>query len=217
MGLRSIHPLFNGERRFEKTGLCVYISNLMNSLHGFIAGDSFIECFNLTSCRSKLLTAAKTEASVLELNKHHGTKHFNKWFQKTYEFGKLGPTVLTLNKDTERCSNQIFVTHVHFINDRYDSESESDESVSQPTGRELIDLASHLAIFLKKIPAGEQLLEAWLYLGFMKRHRDICFLKPRSLSMSRAKSVTPESLDNYFKKLEDTPSKYNFHISPQHI
>ena len=75
------------------------------------------------------------------------------------------------------------------------------------TRTELINLASDMAYFLSKLPQDQTLSEAWLYLGFLKRNKDISFLKPRSLNMSRAKSVTPETVEKYFQNLNDILEK----------
>ena len=83
--------------------------------------------------------------------------------------------------------------------------------------RELLQLSSDMAHFLGKIPIDKQLSEAWLYLGFMKRHNDIAFIKPRPLNISRAKSVTEEAVDLYFQNLSEILVKYNLLDSPELI
>ena len=85
------------------------------------------------------------------------------------------------------------------------------------TRRELINLATDMAHSLKKLPEDKSLSEAWLYLGFLKRHSDITFLKPRSLSMSRAKAVTKENIDTYFSNLKNIMDKYSLHDQPELI
>ena len=82
------------------------------------------------------------------------------------------------------------------------------------TRTELIHLATDMAHFLSKLPQDRTLSEAWLYLGFLKRNRDISLLKPRSLNMSRAKSVTPETVEKYFQNLKDILDKYDLLASP---
>ena len=83
--------------------------------------------------------------------------------------------------------------------------------------RELLQLSSDMTQFLGKIPIDKQLSEAWLYLGFMKRHNDIAFIKPRPLNISRAKSVTEEAVGQYFQNLSDILIKYNLLDSPELI
>ena len=85
------------------------------------------------------------------------------------------------------------------------------------TRRELINLATDMAHYLKKLPEDKSLSEAWLYLGFLKRHSNITFLKPRSLSMCRAKAVTKENIDTYFSNLKSIMDKYNLHEKPELI
>ena len=82
---------------------------------------------------------------------------------------------------------------------------------------ELPQLSSDMAHFLEKIPIDKQLSETWLYLGFMKRHNDIAFIKPRPFNISRAKFVTEEAVGQYFQNLSDILIKYNLLDSPELI
>ena len=83
--------------------------------------------------------------------------------------------------------------------------------------RELLQLSSDMAHFLGKLPNDKQLSERWLYAGFLKRHRDITFIKPRPLNISRAKSVTEDAVEQYFQNLNDILVKYNLLESPELI
>ena len=82
------------------------------------------------------------------------------------------------------------------------------------TRTELINLASDMAHFLAKLPLDKTISAAWLYLGFLKRNKDISFSKLRSLNMSCAKSVTPETVEKYFQNLYDILEKYDLLFSP---
>jgi hypothetical protein len=85
------------------------------------------------------------------------------------------------------------------------------------TRREFINLATDMAHYLKLLDEDKKLSEAWLYLGFLKRHENMTFKKPCSLSSQRAKSVTQEVIDNYFTNLTNIFTKYNFASMPQNI
>ena len=85
------------------------------------------------------------------------------------------------------------------------------------TRRELLNLATDMGHYLGKLPVEKQLSEAWLYHGFLRRHNNITFVKPRSLSMPRAKSVTKENLDKYFQNLKQILDKHNLHNCPELI
>ena len=49
----------------------------------------------------------------------------------------------------------------------------------------------------------------------MKWYNDIAFIKPRSLNISRAKSVTEEAVDQYFQNLSEILVKDNLRDSPE--
>ena len=82
---------------------------------------------------------------------------------------------------------------------------------------ELIVIASDMAHFLKLLPPSDRLSESWLYAGFLKRHKEITFVKPRSLNISQAKSVSEENVATYFDNLHDILLKYDLLSSPHLI
>ena len=82
---------------------------------------------------------------------------------------------------------------------------------------ELRELATDTAIYLGKWNDKEKLLgRKWLK-GFLRRWPDMKALKPRSLSMIRAKAVSREVIENYYNNLEQILNKYELSDKPHRI
>jgi len=76
---------------------------------------------------------------------------------------------------------------------------------------ELRVLATDTAIFSGKLNKNAKLLsEMWL-IRFLRRHPSLKGLKPRGLSLVRAKAVSPEIVQNYYEELDKVLKKYDLH------
>ena len=62
---------------------------------------------------------------------------------------------------------------------------------------QVIHIATDMATYTGR---SQSLTFNWFY-GFMKRWPELKVIKPRSLSMTRAKASTAENLRNYFEEL----------------
>lgn len=66
---------------------------------------------------------------------------------------------------------------------------------------ELRILVKDTSVFSGKLPKSKRLSEMWL-VRFLKRHPDLKGLKPRTLSLIRAKAVSAETVAAYYKELD---------------
>ena len=79
------------------------------------------------------------------------------------------------------------------------------------------DYADALGKNLRSEHASGQLSNNWFY-GFLGRWEDqIKLVKPQKLSVSRAKSASPQNLSNYFKELSTVMTNNNLHNKPARI
>lgn len=85
------------------------------------------------------------------------------------------------------------------------------------TNRELKRLASDTAVFAGKRPQDSNILGQSWFEGFLKRHPDLKGLKPRSLTLTRAKAVSEDVIDNYYTELKRVLDTYNLHDKPHRI
>lgn len=82
---------------------------------------------------------------------------------------------------------------------------------------ELRLLATDTAVFSGKLPNNSKLLsEMWL-VRFLKRHPDLKGLKPRSLSLVRAKAVSAETVAAYYQELNTVLQQYDLLTKPHRI
>ena len=82
---------------------------------------------------------------------------------------------------------------------------------------DLRNIATDLAIYLKKkCDDGKLLSEHWLY-GYLSRNPTLKVSKPKSLSMVRARSATKETIDDYFNELGHILDKYHLKNAPHRI
>ena len=82
---------------------------------------------------------------------------------------------------------------------------------------ELRVLATDTAVFLGKLKDKSKLLsEMWL-VRFLKRRTDLKGLKPRSLSIVRAKAVSAETVAAYYNELRQVLEKYDLLTKPHRI
>ncbi|XP_053379621.1 jerky protein homolog-like [Mercenaria mercenaria] len=85
------------------------------------------------------------------------------------------------------------------------------------TNVQLQHIAGELAYDLGKKGNNKPISNNWLY-AFKKRweHR-LASLKPQKLDSNRARSTTPEVLQNYYTNLKQVYDKYELHDKPQNI
>ena len=81
------------------------------------------------------------------------------------------------------------------------------------TRRELAELAGETAFFLNKRDTSAPLHDKCVY-DFLKRWPELKIMKPKGLSMVRARSATRETLDNYYKELLRIIQKYKLLEKP---
>ncbi|KAI0235680.1 hypothetical protein LSAT2_013758, partial [Lamellibrachia satsuma] len=84
------------------------------------------------------------------------------------------------------------------------------------TRRELAELAGETAFFLNKRDTSAPLHDKWVY-DFLKRWPELKIMKPKGLSMVRARSATRETLDNYYRELLRIFQKYKLLEKPHRI
>ena len=68
----------------------------------------------------------------------------------------------------------------------------------------------------KVVPATEQLSNCWFY-GFLKRWPELKVVKPKKLTISRAKSASNEVLSKYYTELGNILSTNNLTNKPERI
>lgn len=74
--------------------------------------------------------------------------------------------------------------------------------------QEVIDLATHYAIFKgMRNKDGPPLSAMWFY-SFIKRHNDLELIKPRKLTHTRAKFASAEKINKYFRELKTIITKH---------
>jgi hypothetical protein len=82
--------------------------------------------------------------------------------------------------------------------------------------KEIVDIASDYTVTLGKRTVEKPLTLNWFH-GFMKRWPELRVVKPRSLEVSRAKSTSDATVQNYFNQLEHIIDKYELQNSPHLI
>ncbi|KAJ8303400.1 LOW QUALITY PROTEIN: hypothetical protein KUTeg_019796 [Tegillarca granosa] len=84
------------------------------------------------------------------------------------------------------------------------------------TRSEVVTLASDYAVDLGLRDDRKDLTMKWFY-NFIRRWPEIHIRKPSSLSELRAKSASPECINNYFTELDKILTKYDFKDKPHLI
>ena len=70
--------------------------------------------------------------------------------------------------------------------------------------------------FWKTVKAKQSLSNNWFY-GFIKRWPSLEVVKPQKLSISRAKSVSRETINNYYKELWTILTTNKLEVNPQNF
>ena len=85
------------------------------------------------------------------------------------------------------------------------------------THAQLKVMAADLAVSLGKRDTSQKMSNNWIY-RFLDRWKErLASMKPRGLESSRAKSATPEAIENYYNELERIMNKYDLKDKPHRI
>ncbi|XP_060553673.1 uncharacterized protein LOC132714771 [Ruditapes philippinarum] len=85
------------------------------------------------------------------------------------------------------------------------------------SNRQFQVMAGELMNHLGRRTETKPLSNNWLYAFLSRWKHRLASLTPRKLESTRAKSTTPEAVDNYFKNLEEIMTKYDLQSKPQLI
>ncbi|KAJ8048493.1 Jerky protein-like-like [Holothuria leucospilota] len=85
------------------------------------------------------------------------------------------------------------------------------------TRKDVINLATETAIFLKKRPQNAGNLSKRWFVRFMSRWPELRLAKAQKLSMKRAKATSDETVQSYFQELDRILTKYDIKNKPHLI